>query len=61
MSCLFSFPRYQLKYVIEFLFRELMMQQTTRFKMDQALRQWLTGKKEGKIEIQKFEYLENEK
>ena len=30
-----------------FLFRELMMQQTTRFKMDQALRQWLTGKKRG--------------
>ena len=24
-------------------------------------RQWLTGKKEGKMEIQKFEYLENEK
>ena len=29
--------------------------------MDQALKQWLTGRKEGKVEIQKFEYLENEK
>ena len=28
---------------------------------DQALKQWLTGRKRGKIEIQKFEYLENEK
>ena len=29
---------------------------------DQPLKQWLTGrKKEGKTEIQKFEYLENKK
>ena len=33
-----------------------------RFILDQPLKQWLTGgKKEGKMEIQKFEYLENEK
>ena len=29
--------------------------------MDQPLKQWLTGEKEGKMEIQKLEYLENEK
>ena len=29
--------------------------------MDQPLKQGLAGKKEGKIEIQTFEYLENEK
>ena len=32
-----------------------------RFFLDQPLRQWVAGKKEGKKEIQKFEYLENEK
>ena len=31
-----------------------------RFILDQALKQWLTRKKEGKIGIQKFEYLRNE-
>ena len=45
MSCLFSFPRYQLKYVIKFLFRQLMMQQTIRFMVDQPLKQWLTWRK----------------
>ena len=34
---------------------------TLRFIFDQALKQRLTGKKEGKEKIQKFEYLENEK
>ena len=29
--------------------------------LDQPLKQWLTGRKEGKVEIQKLEYLENEK
>ena len=28
---------------------------------DQPLKQWLTGEKEGKTEIQKSEYLESEK
>ena len=32
-----------------------------RFFLDQALRQWLTEKKEGKTKIHKFEYLDNEK
>ena len=49
MSFLFSFPRYQLKYVIviKFLFRQLMMSQTIRFMLDQPLKQWLTGRKRG--------------
>ena len=32
-----------------------------RFFLNQLLKQWLTGKKEEKMNIQKFEYLENEK
>ena len=28
---------------------------------DQPLKQWLTGRKRGKTEIQKFEYLKNRK
>ena len=51
-SHLISFSRYQIKCVIKFLLR---------FFLDQPLKQWLTGKKEGKTKIQKFEYLENEK
>ena len=49
---LISFSRYQTKCVTKFLLR---------FFLDQPLKQWLTGKKEGKSKIQKFEYLENEK
>ena len=33
----------------------------SRFFLDQPLKQWLTGKKEGKTKIQKFKYLKNEK
>ena len=29
--------------------------------LDQSLKQWLTGRKEEKMEIKKFEYLENKK
>ena len=47
VSCLFSFPRYQKKCVIKFLFRQLMMSQTIRFMVDQPLKQWLTGRKRG--------------
>ena len=36
------------------------MSQTIRFILDQPLTQWLTGRKRGEDEIQKFEYLENE-
>ena len=35
MLYLFSFPRYQLKYVIKFIFRQLTMSQTIRFMLDQ--------------------------
>ena len=59
MSYLFSFQRDQTKCVINFLFRQLMMLQTKRFMLDQPLKQWLTGRK--RWEIQKFEYLKNEK
>ena len=48
MSHLISFSRYQTKYVIKFLFRQLM-------------RQWLIGKNEEKTKIQKSEYFENER
>ena len=34
---------------------------TLRFIFDQPLKQWLTREKEGKTEIQKSEYFENEK
>ena len=34
---------------------------TLRFMFDHPLKQWLTGEKEGKTEIRKFEYHENEK
>ena len=45
MSYLFSFPRYQTKCVIKFLFSQLMMSQTIRFMLGQHLKQWLTGRK----------------
>ena len=38
-----------------------MAPQTLRFFFNQPLKQWLTGKKEGKTNTQKFEYDENEK
>ena len=41
-----------------------MASQTLRFIFDQPLKQWLTGRKRGEDrweEIQKFEYLENQK
>ena len=60
MPYLFSLPRYPTKHVIEFLFRQLMVSRTLRFVFDQPL-QWLTGRKKGRTEIQKFEYFENEK
>ena len=47
ISYLFSFPRYQTKCVIKFLFRQLVMSQTLRFILYQPLKQWLTGKKRG--------------
>ena len=48
ISYLFFFSRYQTKCVIKkFLFRQLMTSQTLRFILDQALKQWLTGRKRG--------------
>ena len=61
MSHLISFSIYQTKCVIKFLFRQLMTSKIFRFFLDQPLKQWLTGKKEGKTKIQKFKYLKNEK
>ena len=37
-----------------------MTSETLRFILDQALKQLLTGKKDGKMETQKIEYLENQ-
>ena len=61
MTHLISISRYQTKCVIKFLFRQLMTSYTLRFFLDQPLKQWLTGKKEEKTKMQKFEYLENKK
>ena len=47
VSYLFSFPRYQTKYVIKFILRQLMMSQTIIFMLDQPLKQWLTGRARG--------------
>ena len=47
MSYLFSFSRYQTKCVMNLLFRQLMMSESLRFILDQALKQWQTGKKIG--------------
>ena len=61
MSYLFSFSRYQRKCVIKFLFSQLMMSQTIRFMLINLWSDGWQGEKEWKTEIQKFEYLENEK
>ena len=61
MSYLFSFSKNQTKCVIDFLFRQLMISRTLRFIFDHRLKQWPTGRKRGRMEIQKFEYLENRK
>ena len=61
MSYLLSFSRYQTKCVIEFLLRQLMASSTLRFIFDHSLKQWPTGRKKGRTEIEKLEYLENEK
>ena len=50
MSHLISFSRYQTKYVIKFLFRQLKTSETLRFFLDQPLKHWLTGRKRGEDE-----------
>ena len=46
MSCILSFSRYQIKCVIK-LFEQLMASWTLKSIFDQALKQWLTGRKRG--------------
>ena len=48
MSYFFFFSRYQTRCVIKFLFRQLLTSQTLGFILDQAPKQWLTGRKRGK-------------
>ena len=47
MSYLFFFSRYQTKCASKFLYRQLMTSRNLRFILDQALKQWLTGRKRG--------------
>ena len=61
MSYISSFSRYQAKFVIEFLFRQLMASWTLRFIYNHLEADGRQAEKEGRTEIQKIEYLENEK
>ena len=45
MSYLFPFSRYQIKYVIKFLLRQLMTSKTLRFISIRSLKQWSIGRK----------------
>ena len=54
MLHLISFSRYQTKYVIKFLFRQLMTLQILTFFSDQPLKRWLTEKKRGEDENTKI-------
>ena len=58
MAYLFSFSRYQTKYVIEFLFRHLMASDFSSIILQSNGQQ---VEKEERTEIQKIEYLKNEK
>ena len=49
-SHLVSFSRHQTKYVIKFLFRQLMTLYILPFFLDQPLKGWLTGKKRAEDE-----------
>ena len=60
MSYFFSFSGYQTKCVIEFLFRQLMTSWTLRFILIILQSNGRQVEKEGRTEIQKIEYLENE-
>ena len=61
MSCVFSFSRYQTKCVLEILLKQLMTSWTLRFVFDHPLSNGRQVEKEGRTEIQKNEYLDNEK
>ena len=60
MSYLVSFSSCQTKCVIKLLFSQLMMPLTLRFIFNHPIKQWLTEKKEGKMQIQKSQSLKNE-
>ena len=47
MLYVLSFSIYQAKRVMKFLFRQLITSLTLRVILDQALKQWLTGRKRG--------------
>ena len=49
MSYLFSFSRYQTKYVIKFLFRRLMTSLTLRSIFHHSLKEWPTGRKRAEV------------
>ena len=57
MSYLLFFSIYQTKYVIKFLFRQLTIDNSSSIILWSNGRQ---GEKEGRMEIQKLEYLGNE-
>ena len=62
-QCHTFFPSQDIKknVTIKFLCRQLMTSSTLRLIFDQTLQEWLTGGKDAETEIEKFEYLENEK
>ena len=57
-QCHSLFPSQDIK---QNIFRLLLTLWTLRLILDQPLKQWLTGRKSGNMEIQKFEYLESKK
>ena len=60
--CHTFFPSQDTKQTCYWVHRQLITSWTLRFIFDHpVLKQWPTGRKEGRTEIQKFEYLENEK
>ena len=60
---LFCFPRYHAKYVIKFLFKTVDDVINFKIYLGSTPKQWLTWQeeKERKTEIEKFEYLDNNK
>ena len=61
MSYLSSFSRYQTECVLELLLRQLMTSWTLKFTFDHPLSNGQQVEKKARTEIQKNEYLENEK
>ena len=61
MSYHVSFSRYQTKCVVKFLFRQLMTSYFKIYIQSSCKAMAGSGENEEKTEMQKFEYLENEK